>query len=209
MFNCFIPQLPDETFLRPPRLFDIMNSIVNYGKENKINISNISSVARETIFDFDYSLSKNVNKEEFETMILDRFIMRRIAYETYTSWKIALKVKMFEIMPYYNKLFDSISEWNIFKDGESGTREKLVGATSEVDSRYSKLPQNEIEDIKDGTYMTDYTLGQNRSDGTEKENYTKDNSNKIDTYTKYIEQRNNIMSLLYEDLESLFYGLTN
>lgn len=209
MFYNFIPFIPDERFKRPPLLFDIMNSIVNFGEDEKTKIVNLSSVARETIFDFEYPLSENVDKAEFETMILDRFIMRRIGYETYTAWKIALKVKMFEIMPYYNKLFDALGSWDIFKDGESGTRSKEVGATSEVDSRYSKVPQNEIEDIKDGTYMTDYTLGQNKSDGTENENYSRDNNNKIDTYLKFIQNRDKTMSLLFEDLDSLFYGLVN
>lgn len=200
-----LPYIPDESFLRPPLLYDIMNAIVNFGNENQVSISNISKVARGTIFDFEYNLSNKINKEEFETMILDRFIMRRIGYETYTAWKIALKVKLYEIMPYYNKLFEALGDWNIFKDGESGSRE--MGSSSETDSRYSKLPQNEIQDVKDGTYMTDYTLGQNKSNGTE--NYKKDNSNKIDTYLKYTEKKEKIMSLLYQDLESLFYGLAN
>lgn len=209
LFYGFMPYVPDERFSRPPLLYDLINSIVNFGNETQVPISQISSVARETIFDFNYPLSENINKEEFETMILDRFIMRRIAYETYTSWKIALKVKLYEIMPYYNKIFDAMGSWDIFKDGESGTREKEVGATSEVDSRYSKLPQNEIEDVKNGEYMTDYTLGQNESSGTENESYSRDNNNKIDTYLKFIQNRDKTMSLLYEDLESLFYGLAN
>lgn len=208
-FYCFVPFVPDEKYQRPPLLYDLMNSIVNFDSETHTRISDLSSVARETIFDFDYPLSENVDKEKFETMILDRFLMRRLAYETYTAWHIALRVKINEIMPYYNKLFDAMSEWNLFKDGESGTREKEIGATSETDSRYSKLPQNEINDVKNGTYMTDYTLGQNESNGTENETYTKDNSNKIDTYTKYLQENAKIMNLIYKDLDSLFYGLAN
>ena len=208
-FYCFVPFVPDEKFQRPPLLYDLMNSIVNFDSETHTRISDLSSVARETIFDFDYPLSENVDKEKFETLILDRFLMRRLAYETYTAWHIALRVKINEIMPYYNKLFDAMSEWNLFKDGESGTREKEIGAKSETDSRYSKLPQNEIEDIKDGSYMTDYTLGQNESSGNEKENYKKDNSNKIDTYTRYLQENTKIMNLIYKDLDSLFYGLAN
>ena len=142
-------------------------------------------------------------------MILDKFIMRRIGYETYTAWHIALKIKMNEIMPYYNKLFDAIGNWNIFKDGESGTREKENTGKAEIDSRYSKLPQNEIEDVKSGTYMTDYTLGQNESENNENETYSKDNSNKIDTYLKFIENKNKTMTLIFNDLEPLFYGLVN
>lgn len=208
-FYCFVPFVPDEKFQRPPLLYDLMNSIVNFDSETHTRISDLSNVARETIFDFDYPLSENVDKEKFETLILDRFLMRRLAYETYTAWHIALRVKINEIMPYYNKLFDAMSEWNLFKDGESGTREKEIGAKSETDSRYSKLPQNEIQDIKDGSYMTDYTLGQNESSGNEKENYSKDNSNKIDTYTRYLQENTKIMNLIYKDLDSLFYGLAN
>lgn len=204
-----IPPLPDEKFFRPPLLYDIMQSIVNYGNEEKVPISKLSSVARETIFDFNYPLSDKVNKEEFETLILDKFINRRLAYTTYTSWKIALKTKMFEIMPKYNKLFDSFSDWNIFKDGETGTREKQIDSKSEVDSRYSKLPQNEIEDVKNGTYMTDYTLGQNESGGKEKENYSKTNTNKMEDYLKFLENENNIMTSLYKELDSLFYQIAN
>lgn len=208
-FYYFTPFVPDEKYQRPPLLYDIMNAIVNFEAETPTKISEISNVARETIFDFDYPLSNKVDKEDFETLILDRFIMRRLGYQTYTAWKIALKVKLNEIMPYYNKLFDSFDEWNIFKDGEKGTRDKEITGNSELDSRYSKLPQNEITNVKDGTYMTDYTLGQNESSGTESESYTKDNSNKIDTYLKFIENKNKIMSLIFEDLDSLFYGLAN
>ena len=208
-FYYFTPFVPDEKYQRPPLLYDLMNSIVNFGAETPTKISGLSNVARETIFDFEYPLSTNVDKEDFETLILDRFIMRRLGYQTYTAWKIALKVKLNEIMPYYNKLFDALGSWNIFTDGEHGTRGKEISGSSELDSRYSKLPQNEITNVKNGTYMTDYTLGQNESSGSETEEYTKDNANKIDTYTKYLENKNKIMSLIFEDLDSLFYGLAN
>ena len=212
MFNYLygiMPFIPNEQYLRPPLLFDLMNSIVNFNNPVPEKISNLSSVARETIFNFDYPLSSKVNKEDFETLILERFIMRRIGYETYTAWHIALKVKLNEIMPYYNKIFDAMSSWDLFKDGESGSRTKEIEGNAETDSRYSKLPQNEIQDVKNGSYMTDYTLGQNTSSGNETENYTKDNSNKIDTYIQFIENKNKTMSLIFEDLDSLFYGLAN
>lgn len=208
-FYYFTPFVPDEKYQRPPLLYDIMNSIVNFEAETPTKITDLSSIARETIFDFDYPLSNKVDKEDFETLILDKFIMRRLGYQTYTSWKIALRTKLREIMPYYNKLFDALDGWNIFTDGESGTREKEISGSSELDSRYSKLPQNEISNVKDGTYMTDYTLGQNESSGTESESYSKDNANKIDTYLKFIENKNRIMSLIFNDLDSLFYGLAN
>lgn len=213
MYNYFMygmfPYIPDEKYLRPPLLYDIMNSIVNFNNDNPVKISELSQAARTTIFDFDYVLSENITKADFETLILDKFTMRRLGYETYTAWKIALKVKLREILPYYNKLFDALGNWNIFTSGESGTRSKAISGNTELDNRYSKLPQNEINNVKNGTYMTDYTLGQNTSSGTEYETYARDNNNKIDAYIKYVENKNKIMSLIFEDLDSLFYGLAN
>lgn len=203
----FPPIIPNDKFFQPPFLKDLMESIVNFDREEKIPITEISSYARERIFNFSYPLSNKVVKADFETKILDKFIMRRIGQETFTAWQIALKVKLNEIMPYYNKLFDSFEDWNLFNDGETYERTRDISNESTVDSRYSKLPQNEIQDVKNGSYMTDYTLGQNESTGGEVESYSKDNSDKISTYDRYIQNKSKIMSLIYNDLEELFYGI--
>ena len=240
-----MPIVPNDKFFRPPLLYDLMNSIVNFDKEDKTKIINLSSEARTRIFNFNYPLSTNVSRETFETMILDKFINRRIGYETFTLWQIKLKVKLNEIMPYYNKLFDSFENWNLFNDGESiikdSTDERETsntsessnntsgnnGTTSEVDKRNSKLPQNEINDVKNGTYLTDYTLdtgnttdsytsqGTSTSEGTGTdsnvyhEETTRNVNNKIEVYNKFLENRNKIMSMIFNELDSLFYGITN
>ena len=217
--------IPNDKFFRPPLIYDLMQSIVNFGAQEETKISNLASKARVRIFNFDYPLSNKVDKAEFETMILNKFLMRRIAYETFTPWQIALNVKMNEIMPYYNKLFDSFEDWNLFKDGESYIKNIIserennrdIENSAEIDSRYSKLPQNEINNVKDGTYMTDYTLGQNKSNGKDNltengnvsEEFSKDVNNRIEIYNKFLENRNKIMSNIFDDLEPLFYWLAN
>lgn len=210
MFN-----IPNEEFFRPPLLCDLLNSLVNFTKpENeKVKLSEIPNAAAPLVFDFEYPLSSNVDKTKFETMILKKFYTRRIGYETYTLWKMQLDVKLNEIMPVYNKLFDSMSNWNLFSDGENYTRtinnESETANSNEV--RNSNLPQNQIQDIKDGSYMTNYTKatgnGSGSSDTTE--TYKKDVSNKIDIYNKFLEDRNHIMTLIFKDLDSLFYGIAN
>lgn len=255
-----MPIIPDERYLRPPLLYDLMNSMVNFGQEEKIKIKNLSSVARETIFDFDYPLSTNVNKEDFETMILNKFMMRRIGYETFTAWQIQLNVKMNEIMPVYNKLFDALENWDLFTDSETFTKNSTDNRTTtnsntssnsstssnstsgtnatnnNLDKRNSKLPQNEISDVQSGTYLTDYekdvttsqdaynsqgsstSSGSSNSSGTGTdadmyhEESTKNMSNinnKLNVYNTFLENRNNIMSLIFKDLDPLFYGITN
>ena len=59
------PWLPTNCDL-PPTLKSLMNSICNYGKEEKTNIYNLAKGSRETIFNFDYPLSDKVNREAFK-----------------------------------------------------------------------------------------------------------------------------------------------
>lgn len=224
------PCLPTNCDL-PPTLKSLMNSICNYGKEEKTNIYNLAKCSRETIFNFDYPLSDKVNREDFEIMILNHYIHRRIGFDTPTEFRIALNVKLNEIMPRYNKLFDMLDGWDLYNDGEVTTRIQTDNGTNTLnntinanntnisDRRNSQMPQNEIQDVRDGNYMTDYnydtitdsnstvsnTSGNNSN--TTNETITRSPSDKIRIYKEFMENVNNIYSLIFKDLDSLFYGL--
>lgn len=234
MMPLMFPSLPND-ISEPPTIYSLLESIVNYNREEKVKIKNLASIGRTTIFDFTYPLSSNINKEEFEVMILNKFLMRRIGYETLGAFKIALSVKLNEIMPNYNKLFDAISDWNIFQDGEIETRVNEVVNSSESESststtstntgledlRYSNTPQNRLTDVQNGNYVTDYNYNTSSSNGTvngsisgtsngtntTNETITRTPSNKIEIYKNFIESKNNIYTMIFNDLESLFYGL--
>ena len=208
-----------------------MYSICNYGKEEKTNIYNLAKGSRETIFNFDYPLSDKVNKEDFEIMILNHYIHRRIGFDTPTEFRIALNVKLNEIMPRYNKLFDMLDGWDLYNGGEVTERIKTDNGTNTLnnttnanntnisDRRNSQMPQNEIEDVRDGNYMTDYNYDTNTDSGTTVSNTSGNNSNttnetitrspsdKIRIYKEFMENVDNIYSLIFKDLDSLFYGL--
>ena len=241
MMNLFIPTMNEQ----PPTLYAILNSIVNFGvdKENKKKIPELAKYGRYKIFDFDYPLSDKVTKEDFEIMILNKFLMRRIGYETVTSFKIALSVKLNEIMPIYNKMFDMLDGWNIFNDGEvvdrivseekntlgssntSNNIDSTVESEDISDRRYSEMPENRITDIKDGNYLTEYNYDTNTNSSTTNTSGTsststtnKDNNNliekttrtpsdKIRLYTEFINNRNGIYTMIFKELDSLFYGL--
>ena len=217
IYNPFYFNIPDTNFFRPPQLFELLNSMVNFDRDDQVKISDLPKVASPMVFDFSYPLSTKVNKQDFETMILKKFFNRRIAYETYTSWKMALDVKLNEIMPTYNKLFDALDSWDLFKDGENYTRtiDNTTGTeTNNTNTvKNSNLPQNEIQEIDDGNYMTNYTKATNNGtgSGTSKttETYEKDSGNKLEIYNSFLQNRANIMSLIFKDLDSLFYGLSN
>lgn len=70
-------------------------------------IDEIIMNSREAIFDFDYPLFDDAYKPVLEKKILKHYYTREIGCETVGLWKHFLNLKMNEIMPYYNKLYES------------------------------------------------------------------------------------------------------
>lgn len=206
---------------KPPTLYAIMNSIANYGKDEETKIRNLAKATHEKIFDFEYPLSNKVNKEDFECQILNHFIMRRIGQETFTAFQIFLENKLNEILPYYNIMFDSLTDYNLFNDGEVITRNRQdngttsLDSTNEVKTKFAEYPMNQLNDIDNGKYVTNQTTqnGVNESNGTSSnimnETETRSNIDKMDLYMKYLQTRNSIMTMIYKDLDILFYGLAD
>lgn len=239
LISMFYPPILPTNNYNPPTIYSILESIVNYGKDDKTKIKDLAKVGRSEIFDFDYPLTDNIKKEDFETMILNRFLMRRIGFETLTAFKIQLNVKLNEIMPMYNKMFDAIENWDILNDGEitekSGTDDRNIDTTntlknssttnnSEIsDRRNSELPQSQLSNVRDGSYVTDYnydTNSSNSSDSSNSEGFSnsKDNNvynevikrspaDKISIYKEFQENLKSIYTLIFKDLDCLFFQL--
>lgn len=227
----FVPSINE----RPPTIYSLLESIVNYGKDDKTKIKDLASAGRTTIFDFDYPLSDKITKEDFEKMILNHFLMRRIGFETLTAFKIQLNVKLNEIMPMYNKLIDLLYSENAFGEitKRTGFDNRIIDNTSNTtnsmtnnsnttsDLRESNTPQNKLENVRDGSYVTNYNYNQNEDvseTNGESQNIsnTKDNNNYEETtskinmfeiYSKLNEEIKNIYTMIFKDLECLFYQL--
>lgn len=242
----FIPMIPTNN-MKPPTVYAILNSICNFDAETQTKIVDLAKVGRTKIFNFDYPLSEKVDKEKFECMILNHFLQRRINFQTITGFQIQLNVKLNEIMPLYNKMFDSLDGWNIFEDGEKTTHDSRDDRTTNVentannslssnsnttsenisDLRYSKMPQNDLQNIKDGKYVTEYNYNQDNATNTDEStstgsssgtSNTKDNNilheewnrspaDKIAIYKEFQENLKSIYGMIFKDLECLFYGL--
>lgn len=206
---------------KPPTLFSIMNSIANYDALQKTKIRNLAKETHEKIFDFDYPLSTKIKRESFECQILNHYIMRRIGFETFTAFQLYLENKLNEIMPFYNKLFDSLEDYNLFNDGEVITRDKsdsgtsTLNSTNNVKSKFAEYPMNQLEDIDDGKYVTN----QNTNDGVMDNKGTTSNKSieketrspldKVDLMDRYLKIEKSIMAKIYKDLDVLFYGLAD
>lgn len=211
------PAYPDYNL--PPTLYRLLNSIVNFDAEEQTKIKNLAAAGREDIFDFEYPLSTHVDKEDFEVMILNHFLMRRIGYDTLNAFKIALDVKLNEIMPIYNKMFDMLNGWDLFNDGERVVETGSNSLTNETssenisDRRYSDTPQNQLQNVRDGKYITDYNYDTDNgsvtseSTGSDSRTITRTPSDKIKVYKEFIESKKSIMTMIFEDLDVLFYGL--
>lgn len=226
----FYPMLPNDCN-KPPTIYSLLESIVNFENDTPVKTSELAKNGRDKIFDFDYPLTEHITKEDFEVMILNNYMMRRIGYETPTAFKIALAVKLNSIMPIYNKMFDSLENWNLFNDGENiirtvtrgenstTTSNSSINSTTRDDSRYSDTPQGRLNDIEAGTYMTDYTLNQNTSNstgnstdtnnknGNETENITRTPGNKLELYKEFQNNIKSIYGLIFDELDDLFYSL--
>ena len=260
--SMFLPMIPTWNE-KPPTLYSILESIVNFDEEEKTKIKDLAKIGRNTIFNFVYPLSAKINKEDFECMILNHFLMRRIGFETVTAFRIQLSVKLNEIMPIYNKMFDMLDGWDIFNDGEKVTRnvedERNITTTSESsndtitsttnviennsetsgtnisDNRNSDTPQNRLSEVRSGEYVDNYGYKQDTNNSTDNSTNTgtsdstnnntsssEDNTenkgkvkeitvrtpaDKLKLYQDFIANRQNIYTMIFRELEELFYQL--
>lgn len=251
-FFAFYPVFLPPNCQKPPTLYSILETIVNPDVDlndpaPEVKIKDLAKEGRTTIFNFDYPLSNKVSREKFETMILNHFLMRRIGFETVTAFRIQLDVKLNEIMPIYNKMFDALENWDIFNDGETTTRtgsdnrtsqstnktsntlsnESTTNTTDTSDRRNSELPQNQLEDLRNGSYVTNYNYDTNTNSGndssvsngtSEATNNGTDNNiynetikrtqaDKIAIFKEMQENIKSIYTLIFKELECLFYQL--
>lgn len=75
--------------------------------KGQADVNEIISTARPVIFDFNYPIFDDNYKPVLETKILKHYYTREIGLETYGLWKLKLDTRLNEIMPYYNKLYES------------------------------------------------------------------------------------------------------
>ena len=71
------------------------------------SITDTISAGRGAIFDFNYPIFDETYRSVLETKILKHYYTREIGEETVGLWKLRLDARMNEIMPFYNKLYNS------------------------------------------------------------------------------------------------------
>ena len=217
MWNSLYPEMVMNPI--PPTLYSILNSIANYDNPTPIKIRDLARATHDKVFDFDYDLSEALNKDEFEIEILNHYMMRRIGFETFTAFQLYLENKLREILPYYNLMLDAFKGYNLFNNGEvinrvkNDTRNTTGTSESNGENRLSEYPLDELDDLRDGKYVSTQNTSEINSNnttndvGSENERIERSPVDKMSIYKAYLETKESVMSMIYKKLDILFYGL--
>ena len=155
-------------------------------------VEEVIADSREKIFSFDYPIFDEQYRATLETKILKHFYTREIGLETYGLWKLKLNTKLNEIMPYYNKLYESeLLEFNPLYDvnytrsgSESLSQSESTNtslstsesnSSSEMNSNsmwdmYQETPQNGLTGVAEMQYLTNANLNKGNGNRSASEN---------------------------------------
>lgn len=193
----------------------------------------VIAVARPKIFSFEYPIFDVAYKDTIETKIIRHFYTREICAETYGRWKMFLHERMVEIMPYYNKLYESeLLEFNplyttdLKREGNGNTNNtRTDNLKTSVNythkNRYSDTPQGSLQNIENNTYLTnasidDYTGDQAINTGTQNNIGKNDYFEHVYGYSGYNPSKLlkefretflNIDLMIIRELNDLFFNL--
>lgn len=119
----------------------------------------VISLALPKLFNFNFPIFDEEYREVLETKIVRHFYTREIGYETVGRWKMALETKLNEIMPYYNKLYNSeLLEFNPLYSHDMHTKQddKLVKGSTVNDRGSHNITLG--DEHSDTVVGTDYKL---------------------------------------------------
>ena len=128
------------------------------GLEESEGYSSIDAIiagAIPKIFDFDFPLFDPNYKNVICGKILMHYYTQEIGFETVGLWKLKLRTKLNEIMPYYNKLYKSeLLDFNPFYDVDLTTEHSATGSRNEIYNA-KDLEQRENESTQRTENVTD------------------------------------------------------
>ena len=197
------------------------------------NINEIIEQSRSKIFSFDYPIFDEKYRGVLETKILKHYYTREIGLETVGLWLHKLDVKMNEIMPYYNQLYNScLLEFNPFyntdfttkrdiKTNEKGNSKDETNSTTKEWELYSDTPQGSVKNLENETYLTNATkntgngntLNKGETNVDNVQDYLETVKGKVggENYSSLLEQYRktflNIDMMIIDDLSDLFMNI--
>lgn len=159
------------------------------------DIETIITTAAPKIFNFDFPIFDESYRLPLEKKILKHFYTREIGFETVGLWKLKLNAKMNEIMPYYNKLYESeLIEYNpLYTKNMDRTHTNKYGSQTAGDNLtnfhdddwnlFSDTPQGGTDGVRTGETLT--TAREQTSDRQSKTGY-QSMTNTAEDYTENV-----------------------
>ena len=157
-------------------------SIVNaYSTPGNSLRDRIDEANEKYIFNFDFPIWNEAYRSELERKITMHYIRREIAQETVEMWRVYLEMRMNEIMPYYNQIYETTTaKFNLENDvditesfgktfdstaTETGTAQAVTdqNGTTKSDTLNTNYPQGVVNSTMNSYYASS---GQNNSGET-------------------------------------------
>ena len=188
-------------------------------------VDEIIAKAAPIVFNFDWPIFDEAYRLGLEEKILRHYYTREIGEETIGLWKLRMEDRLNLIMPKYNQLYESAKlEFNPFYDvdytrrGTNSGEGTSSGTTSSTgNNMHSDTPQNGLESILSGEYLTDANVSNGESSSSNK------NSNKGEfeeiisgkmpgaSYSRLLKEYRqtfiNIDRMVVDELNDLFMGV--
>ena len=197
------------------------------GLSNSVGFNQIDDVISNSwnkIFD-NFPIFDESYRSVLCSKILKHYYTREISAETVGLWQLWLNTRMGEIMPYYNKLYESaLLEFDPFKDtnysrNHGGTftgdtrrngrsdvsvdNSVTSNGTSNSKNLFSDTPQGAITNIENESYLTNATLIKDTDNNTTK---TDGNSTTQNTETTGITNTDNWIETIVGKQSTVSYS---
>lgn len=129
----------------------------------------------------DFPIYDPNHREELCEKILLHYYMDEIGLETYALWKLHLNIRMREVMPFFNTLYEAMGNSDLFsnvnlvrtyrKENASSSKGKTDSSTAtsgnsasleNLVDKYNDTPQGGINGIESDKYLTNIRFNNNK-----------------------------------------------
>ena len=188
-------------------------------------VDEIIAKAAPVVFNFDWPIFDEAYRLGLEKKILRHYYTREIGEETVGLWKLRLEDRLNLIMPKYNQLYESAKlEFNPFYDVDytrqgtnSGEGTSSGTTTSTGNNMHSDTPQNGLESVLSGEYLTDADVSNGESSSSSQNSNSGEFQESIKgkmpgaSYSRLLKEYRqtflNIDRMVIDELNDLFMGV--